>query len=68
MSDITQSLINNDYWSPRCIGDTFVAYKNRWTNSLIDHELLIRGWAFNNIEDCLNFCNKLNNAIRNIKP
>lgn len=67
ISDIAQSLTNNYYWSPCCIGASFVAYKQRWTNSLIDHELLIRGWAFNNREDCLNFCDKLNNAIRNIK-
>lgn len=66
ITEIAQNLIDTFYWSPVCIGTTFTPYKQRWTNSFIEQELLKEGWVFKSKEECLILCNKLNKSIEGI--
>lgn len=67
ITEITKSLIDTFYWSPVCIGTTFTPYKQRWTNSFIEQDLLKEGWVFKSEEECKPLCEELNRIIKNIK-
>lgn len=67
ITEIAQSLIDTFYWSPVCIGTTFTPYKQRWTNSFIEQNLLKEGWVFKSEEECKPLCEELNRIIKNYK-
>lgn len=39
-----------------------------WKNSTYEIEAYERGWCFKTKEECQEFCNRLNNAINQVKP
>ena len=39
-----------------------------WCDNQIDHELYEKGWCFKTKEECQSFCDKLNQAIKSVKP
>lgn len=67
ITEFAQNLIDTFYWSPVCIGTTFTPYKQRWTNSFIEQDLLKEGWVFKSEEECKPLCEELNRIIKNIK-
>ena len=54
------------YWSPVCIGTTFIPYKGNWTGSQIDKDLFDNKWIFLTEEDCQPLCDKLNGKIKTL--
>lgn len=67
ITEIAKSLIDTFYWSPVCIGTTFIPYKQRWTNSLIEQDLLKEEWVFKSEEECKQLCEDLNRIIKKNK-
>ena len=67
-------------WKPKCDenyyapwidvsnSDEFFCDHLYWDNDPIDEELYDRGWCFKTEEDCQSFCDKLNQAIKSVKP
>ena len=60
---------NEEYWCPAWMySDSVVPYRSRWTNSNADNIYQNKSWIFRTEEECQEFCNKLNQAINQIKP
>ena len=58
------------FWSParaHFVGCVFVPGKVEWVGDELDHRLLKKGWVFRTKEECQPLCDKLNEAIDNIK-
>ena len=45
----------------------FVFMQEHWRNNVIDDSMFKKGWVFRTEEECQQFCEKLNEAILNIK-
>lgn len=59
------------FWSPardHFVGCVFVPGKVEWVGDELDHRLLKKGWVFRTKEECQPLCDKLNEAIENVKP
>lgn len=58
------------YYIPYCMGSTLSPYKTSsydWRNEKVEVETWERGWVFQTKEECDAFCQKLNEAIQNVK-
>ena len=56
------------YWSFTLKDAEFIPLAYYWHNSEIGYKRLGKGWVFKTKEECQAFCNKLNEAIKSVKP
>lgn len=62
---------DEEYWSPareHFIDCVFTPGKVEWIGDDVDCQLLKKGWVFRTKEECQPLCDKLNEAIKNVKP
>ena len=57
-----------NYWSPALYNNGFVKWMYSWQNSEFDNKRLEKDWVFRTEEECQAFCDKLNEAINQVKP
>ena len=59
---------NEDYWCPSWFySDGVVPFLAQWSNSKADNIYQSKGWVFRTEEECQKFCDKLNQAIKQVK-
>lgn len=61
---------DEEYWTPardQFVGCVFAPGKVKWVGDDVDSRLLKKGWVFRTKEDCQPLCDKLNEAIKNVK-
>jgi hypothetical protein len=56
------------FYCPILNATTFGVYADGWSGYNSELELLNKGWVFRTEIECLSFCDKLNQAINQIKP
>jgi hypothetical protein len=56
------------FYCPILNATTFGVYADGWNGYNSELELLNKGWVFQTEIECLSFCDKLNQAINQIKP
>lgn len=56
------------YYHPYCEATYFKSWCVDWRGGEFDVAILNKGWVFRTEEECLKFCQKLNNAINQVKP
>ena len=56
------------FYRPSSTYGRFDCYKTSCNHSGIDKTYISKGWAFKTQEDCQSFCDKLNQAIKTVKP
>ena len=61
--------INDNYYFPEFTNeDGFIPYYYTWEDSDFETNLHNKGWVFRTKEECEEFCQKLNQAIMEVKP
>lgn len=60
--------VGEDYYTPSFNEFEFVPYLYGWDRDETDLKLSNKGWVFQDQTKCQEFCNRLNQAIENIKP
>lgn len=60
--------VEEDYYTPSFTGFEFNPYRNVWEEDSTDDELYNKDWVFKTEQECQEFCNRLNDAINQVKP
>lgn len=60
--------VGEDYYTPSFDKLEFVPYLYRWNEDGLDSNLYEKDWCFKTKQECQEFCDKLSQAIENIKP
>ena len=56
------------YYYPILGSVTFDVQSHWWVDDDIDRKFLSKGWVFSTEKECKAFCNRLNEAINQVKP
>lgn len=56
------------YCRPRFNDEGFICCKDRWDNVKYENFFYDKGWIFKTEQECQEFCNRLNDAINQVKP
>lgn len=56
------------YYCPILGSVTFDIQSHWWADDDIDRKFLGKGWVFSTEKECKAFCNRLNEAINQVKP
>lgn len=59
---------NENYWSPSFYDSEFITRMYYWQDSRSGNKKLGKGWVFRTEEECQKLCEKLNEAINQVKP
>lgn len=56
------------YFMPRCDVSGFYVRSFEWEETKVEDKYYEKGWIYKTREECQEFCNRLNEAIRQVKP